>query len=148
MSAPSTATIVTTTTLEVSTARWGDLRPDTAVEVVELDGRTLTVAVAATPEDRRQGLRGVTDLGELDGMLFRWDTDVVTSAFTMSGTSIPLDIAFFAADGSFVDGFRMDPCDADPCPTYAARAPYAHALESPASSLPPPGRDSILVVGP
>jgi uncharacterized protein len=141
-SIPSTTTV----TLPPMTNR-GDLPADTEVDVIRLDGRPLTVAVAATPDARNQGLRGVTDLGELDGMLFRWDTAAVTAVFTMADTLIPLDVAFFASDGAFVDGFRMEPCEAAPCPAYSARAPYAFALESPAASLPPPGPGSVLDVG-
>lgn len=146
--AASAPTTIVTTTAPLPATQFGDLPERTTVTEIELDGRNLRVAVAATVEERSQGLRGVTDLGDLDGMLFRWDTDLVSTAFTMAGTLIPLDIAFFAADGSFVDGFRMDPCETDPCPTYAAAAPYAFALETPASALPAPGPGSRLVVEP
>ncbi len=117
-----------------------------AVEVatVILDGQRLVVAVASTPGSRTQGLRGITDLGDLDGMLFTWGGDTVTSRFTMADTPLPLDIAFFAADGDYVDGFRMTPCPAPPCPAYAASAPYAYALEFPVGSGSSAGPGSVL----
>lgn len=117
------------------------------VTIVTVDGVELVVAVASTPEARSQGLRGVDDLGDLDGMLFVWDQTPVTLRFTMAGTLMDLDIAFFEADGSFVDSFTMTACNEEPCPTYAASAPYAVALETPVGMLPPLGPGSSLTVG-
>ena len=56
-----------------------------------------------------QGLRGRSDLGPYDGMLFVFDgpTD---AAFTMSGVPVPLDIGFYDADGAPGLGQRMEPC--------------------------------------
>ena len=84
--------------------------------------------MADTPALRSRGLMGVTDLGDIDGMLFRWPSDV-ESGFWMKDTLIPLDIAFFAADGSLVDLLSMVPCEADPCPSYRPSGPYRSALE-------------------
>ncbi len=78
-------------------------------------------------------------------MLFTWGGETVASRFTMADTVIPLDIAFFDADGGFVDGFTMTPCDEPPCPSYAAAAPYAYALESAAGTLTGIGPGSVLV---
>lgn len=102
-----------------------------------LSGEAISVAVADTPDLRRRGLMGVTDLGDLDGMLFRFDGEV-TVAFTMRDTLIPLDIAFFDAAGVEVDRLSMVPCRAEPCPTYRAGAPFSSALEVPAGALPGP----------
>lgn len=121
----------------------GDLGGVT-VRSVSVDGAEFLVAVAATPEERNQGLRGVDDLGDLDGMLFEWGGEEVTSRFTMADTLIDLDIAFFDADGVFVDAFRMTPCDGPDCPSYAAAAPYAFALETPAGRGPSVGAGSVL----
>jgi uncharacterized membrane protein (UPF0127 family) len=93
-------------------------------------GEPWPVLVADTPALRHQGLRGVTDLEAGRGMLFVFEDDS-RAAFTMADTLIPLDIAFFAADGSLVDSFGMVPCPADPCPTYQASGQYLYALEAP-----------------
>ena len=90
----------------------------------------LTVAVALNALERRQGLMGVADLGDLDGMIFMWE-EPTTGTFWMKGTSIPLDIAFFAEDGTLVDNFTMSPCTEDPCDNYPARGPYTYAIEVP-----------------
>lgn len=99
---------------------------------VTVDGAPVTVALADTPNLRRQGLQGVIDLGRAEGMLFSWGGTAVDSAFTMRNTLIDLDIAFFDREGRVVDLLRMTPCDAEPCPTYRASGPYAYALEVPA----------------
>lgn len=141
----------TTTPSEASTTS-AEARFDTGdlgtveVSVVTVDDQSLDVVVVSTPEARSQGLRAVDDLGDLDGMLFTWGGDTVTSRFTMEDTLISLDIAFFDVDGGFVDGFTMTPCETDPCPLYAASGPYAYALEVPAGTLPGVGVGSSLAI--
>lgn len=102
---------------------------------VRLDGVELLVAVADTPELRRQGLMGVEDLGDLAGMLFVFAEDT-TGGFWMKDTLLPLDIAFFTADGAVVDSFSMEPCTTQDCPTYRPSGAYRYALELPAGGMP------------
>ena len=99
------------------------------LQLVELGDHELVVAVADTAALRGRGLMGVEGLGSLDGMLFSWGGEEVTSGFYMKNTLIPLTIAFYAADGSYVDSLEMVPCKADPCETYRASGPYAYAIE-------------------
>lgn len=101
---------------------------------MEVGDETWEVAVADTPELRARGLMGVSDLGDLDGMLFVWATDA-TSGFWMKDTLIPLDVAFFSADGSLVEVLSMALCTADPCPSHRPGGPYRFALEAPAGRL-------------
>lgn len=95
----------------------------------------LFVAIADTRELRRQGLMHLTDLGDLDGMLFVFEQDS-SSGFWMKNTLIPLDIAFFDAAGNFVDGFVMEPCTTAACPSYLPSGNYRYALETPAGQMP------------
>jgi uncharacterized membrane protein (UPF0127 family) len=101
---------------------------------ITVDGRELIVAVAETPDQRSQGLMGVTDLGGLDGMLFVFQADR-EGGFWMKNTLIPLDIVFFTADGGLVDALTMVPCVEDPCPTYRPDGSYQYALEALAGDL-------------
>ena len=103
---------------------------------LDLDGRCRRVAVADTVSLRADGLRGHVDLGPYAGMLFVFDDDTA-SAFTMSGVTAPLEIGWYAADGSRVGGAHMAPCpdrtQAD-CPVYASKRRYRLALETPGGS--------------
>ena len=103
-----------------------------AVVELTVDGNSLPVALADTPALRRQGLRGVEDLGDVAGMWFTWGGAESTSAFTMQDTLIALDIAFFDGDGEVVDVFTMVPCEQSDCPLYRASRPYVAALAVPA----------------
>jgi uncharacterized membrane protein (UPF0127 family) len=89
----------------------------------------LNVRIADTTEERDRGLMNVTALPPDDGMAFVW-TDPTTGTFWMKDTLIPLSIAFVDAEGTIVSIDDMQPCDADPCPTYASSAPYTMAVEA------------------
>ena len=102
---------------------------------IDVGGEGLVVAVADDPGERAQGLMGVEQLGDLDGMLFVFSQESL-GGFWMKGTLIPLDIAFFNDERAFVDMLSMVPCTADPCPSYVPDGPFSWALETPAGALP------------
>jgi hypothetical protein len=101
---------------------------------VIVSGEPWLVAVADDAAERARGLMEVEDLGPLRGMLFVFPEDT-TAGFWMKDTPLPLDIAFFAADGSLVAWLSMAPCPGDPCATYRAPRPYRYALEVPAGGF-------------
>jgi uncharacterized membrane protein (UPF0127 family) len=101
---------------------------------VDLNGRSWRVAVADTPELRSQGLMRVTDLGDVDGMLFVYE-ELAPVSFWMKDTVIALDVAFFDGDGKLFLVLEMEPCREDPCPSYASREDTQWALEAPAGVL-------------
>ena len=107
---------------------------------VDIDGRCRPVAVANTSALRAAGLRDHTNLGRYAGMLFVFDTDT-KAAFTMAGVSDPLEIAWYSAIGTRVDGAHLVPCpdrgQAD-CPIYSSRKAYRIAFERSGGSAPPP----------
>jgi uncharacterized membrane protein (UPF0127 family) len=90
---------------------------------------SLDVQVADTPEERQTGLMGRESLSPYDGMAFVWEEPVM-GTFWMKDTLIPLSVAFVAQDGTIVSMSDMDPCTADPCPTYPASGPYSMAVEA------------------
>jgi uncharacterized membrane protein (UPF0127 family) len=104
---------------------------------VAVGDRCLRVLLARTTEQRVQGLRGVRSLGPYDGMLFVFPSST-DARFTMAKTPLPLDIGWYASDGTPVDRTRMTPCpqgtDAT-CPAYASRRRYRYALEQRAGQL-------------
>jgi uncharacterized protein len=142
--ATTTPTTPTTTTSVASAASSvAGVRPVgfdvTAADVTLPDGSVceLCLWVADAPDERSRGLMGVTDLGGPDGMVFVYDAPTA-GQFWMRGTPMPLSIAFFAADGSFVSATDMEPCldgPASACARYAAAAPYTAAIEVPAGGL-------------
>lgn len=103
-------------------------------EEILVSGQPWPVAVADDTTRRAQGLMGVESLGSLRGMLFVFPEDT-TSGFWMKDTILPLDIAFFAADGSLVGVLSMVPCSGEECPTYRSTGPYRYALEVPAGGF-------------
>jgi uncharacterized membrane protein (UPF0127 family) len=128
---PSTTTSPTTISAPQIPSELGDFE----VGFVTLDDEPWFVAIADTRDLRSSGLMFVTDLGDLDGMLFVFDTPS-SGSFWMKNTLIPLDIAFFRGDGTLVAVLEMEPCgDQDPCPTYGPGADYRYALEAPAGAL-------------
>lgn len=129
----STTSPASSTTASV-TLSTGDLE-DPEVREIGVDGETLTVAWADDIGERSQGLRGISDLGDLDGMLF----DMVgesSATFTMSGVPIALDIYFFDLDGRSLGMLEMEPCLEGSCPSYSLGVPFRYALEVPAGRLP------------
>lgn len=117
----------------VPTFTTGDLEGPDVREIV-VSGEPLTVAWADNIGERSQGLRGVADLGDLDGMLFDMATES-TSTFTMRGVPIPLDIYFFGSEGESLGMLEMEPCSDDSCPSYSLGVPFRYALEVPVGSL-------------
>jgi uncharacterized membrane protein (UPF0127 family) len=100
--------------------------------MLALGDRCLRVVIADEESERGDGLRGVTDFGDYEGMLFVYGEDI-DARFTMADTLVPLDIGFYAADGSPIDRTTMQPCpegnDAT-CPIYGSSDPFRYALET------------------
>lgn len=101
---------------------------------IQVGDEGLVVALADDPGERAQGLMGVDDLGDLDGMLFVFPQEAIVG-FWMKNTLIPLDIAFFDDGGALVEALTMEPCLADPCPSYISNGPFSWALETPVGKL-------------
>jgi len=83
------------------------------------------VEVAASPQQRQQGLMGRTQLPVNGGMLFVFDK-ADRHCFWMRNTPLPLSIAFIDATGRIVDLADMQPfSDTQHCPATDVR----YALE-------------------
>jgi uncharacterized membrane protein (UPF0127 family) len=129
--------LVLATTLLLSACAAGDAptpssagtRPHEVVVRTAAGERSLTVRVADSTEERRQGLMGVRDLPANDGMAFVYDGPV-SETFWMKDTPIPLAIAFVGEDGHILAVREMAPCAAEPCATYASPEPYTWAVEA------------------
>lgn len=103
--------------------------PRPAIVLQAAAGTTrVRVEIAETLEARQRGLMGRNALDDDAGMAFLFDEDT-RSSFYMKDTLIPLSIAFIAADGRIVAILDMEPCTADPCPSYDPETSYRMALE-------------------
>jgi uncharacterized membrane protein (UPF0127 family) len=100
-------------------------------------GRCLRLAVADSLTERVKGLRGRSDLGPYDGMLFVFEVPTQAS-FTMSGVPVPLQIGFYGRDGAPTSAGLMKPCPKveAQCPSYGADGPFVYALETLKGKLP------------
>ena len=109
------------------------------LRVTKPDGDTCDVCVwlATTSEERGRGLMDVTDLGAPAGMAFSYSS-VSSNNFVMFQTPMPLSIAWFAANGTFVSATDMEPCLDQPsasCARYSPDAEYTLAVEVPQGDL-------------
>ncbi len=102
---------------------------DLPLRTVGLGGERWRILLAEDEEGWTRGLQDVTSLGGVDGLLFVFPEDVHVP-FWMRGASVPLDIAFFDADGRWLATYAMETCAVDPCPVYRPDSPYRYALET------------------
>jgi uncharacterized membrane protein (UPF0127 family) len=86
---------------------------------------TVVAEVAATPEERAEGLMYRDDVPDGTGMLFVFQ-DSQPRAFWMANTYVPLDIAYMDPSYRIVDIIQMEPLVTD---SYPSSAPSMFALE-------------------
>lgn len=92
----------------------------------------LAVRLALLPYERFIGFQAIPpELGQGLAMLFVFENPTV-SQFHMRNVFLPLDIVFFASDGSFLGRTTME---ADSKDLYGAADPFLMALEVPAGKL-------------
>jgi uncharacterized membrane protein (UPF0127 family) len=103
---------------------------------LRLGDRCLLFVIADSTTERAQGLRGRSDLGGYDAMLFVNEADS-TASYTMAGVPVPLDIGWYDGRGRLVDTAEMDPCPEGGrrCPLYSADSAYRFAVETPSGEL-------------
>jgi len=108
-----------------------DHNPDRPASTVAFDGSdaVLYVDVAETAQARQTGLMGVERVPADEGMAFVFD-EPASSTFWMKDTLIPLSIAFVDRNDRVIGLRDMQPCEADPCPTYGIDEPYVLAIEA------------------
>lgn len=88
----------------------------------------VAVELADTAEERQVGLMNRESLPADAGMLFLFEEEL-RGGFWMKDTLIPLSIAYMDGDGRILRILDMEPCRADPCPTYDAGVAFESALE-------------------
>lgn len=99
--------------------------PGLPVVDLVLAGTPLRAEVASTAETRQRGLMHRTHLPDEAGMLFVFPGDAVRCMW-MKDTPLPLEVAFFDADGTLLNIARMQPFSLEP---HCSRGPARYALE-------------------
>jgi uncharacterized membrane protein (UPF0127 family) len=93
------------------------------------DGTRVSLELAISDEEKRVGLMFRDTLGADSGMLFIFDSDAPLP-FWMKNTFVPLDFVWLSAGGEVVDvRANVQPCQADPCPSYPSARPARAVLE-------------------
>ena len=106
-------------------------QPSNYVEIITGAAKSVKVNVelADTEYKRRLGLSFRKYLGDYDGMLFAFDTEVNTP-FWMKDVQIPLDMIFFDSLGFIVDMKEaVAPCTDTYCPSIYSTKSYKYVLE-------------------
>lgn len=78
---------------------------------IKIGGKEYEVKEARTDEELENGLKGIKNLPENEGMLFYMPDESSQQVFTMDGMEIPLDIIFINQDQEVVD--VRDNCQPD-----------------------------------
>src|SRR5205085_931176 len=98
------ALLVARKSVELKPGTVATVPPVTARELPEMKigGVTAHVELALTDADRQHGLMFRPRMSADDGMLFAYSGED-SHSFWMKNTLIPLDIAFFASDGTLIN---------------------------------------------
>lgn len=85
--------------------------------------------LATTPEQISTGMMRKSTFSGYAGMAFRFPADTRTLFYNRS-VPIALTVAWFAADGRFIDAKDLEPCpDVEGCPTIASPEPFRSVIE-------------------
>ena len=88
-------------------------------------GDTVVAEVAATPDERAEGLMYREEVPDGTGMLFVFP-DTQVRSFWMANTYVPLDLAYMDPSFRIVDIVQMEPLVTD---GYPSNAPAMYGLE-------------------
>ena len=106
-------------------ANGGGARPPGGHAWVVFGADTVVAEIAATADERAQGLMYREDVPDGTGMLFVFQ-DNANRAFWMANTYIPLDIAYMDPSYRIIDIVQMEPLVTE---TYPSSGPAMFALE-------------------
>lgn len=97
----------------------------TPTETIIVGDKEYDVAVADTPELRKEGLEPYSYLKDDEGMLFIFDEET-SDYFTMENCSIDLDIVFIDSEGEVIQVSSVKAYDSKP---VTCEEPYQFVLE-------------------
>lgn len=121
-SAPRTEENMTQTSPPVAESPTGQEQVLPISAEADINGQTIQLEVAVTPEQQAKGLMHRPPLPDDRGMLFPFDPPRFTR-FWMKNTPSPLDMVFLRNGEVRAIVSSAPPCEADPCPTYGPDTP-------------------------
>jgi uncharacterized membrane protein (UPF0127 family) len=121
-SAPPTAETMTQPSPPVAESPTGQEQILPISAEANINGQTIQLEVAVTPEQQAKGLMHRPPLPDDRGMLFPLDPPRF-ARFWMKNTPSPLDMVFLRNGEVMAIVTNAPPCEADPCPTYGPDTP-------------------------
>ena len=98
---------------------------------IDLAGRTFTLELALTDEQRRQGLSGRKSMASDRGMLFVFPDERIVQ-FHMIDCHFPIDVMFIGETGRIASHYTMQTelgVSVDELKNYSSRWPIRYAIE-------------------
>lgn len=118
---------IISTGLLLGNAGWAQQGASFSVTTLNIGINVIRAEVAATPQQREQGLMFREKLGQNEGMVFVFDQPQQVCMW-MKNTLIPLSVAFIDEDGKIVNVEEMKPQTLD---SHCAKKKVPFALEMP-----------------
>jgi len=95
---------------------------------IDIGGDVYQIELATTPEARGRGLMYREQLDPHGGMLLVYPSDG-DHRIWMKNVPIALRVYWLDSNFEVIAERRLPPCEADPCPVYAAQKPSRYVLE-------------------
>ena len=95
---------------------------------IEIKGRIYDLEIAASAQQRQQGLMHRKRLPEQSAMLFVYPRSG-NHRIWMKNTLIPLTVVWFDENETVIHRQGLLPCKADPCPSYGSDTPSRYIIE-------------------
>ena len=101
----------------------GQPQPKLPTIKIWLGAHEVVTEIARTPTEHQFGMMWRTNMAEMEGMIFIFDSPDRRS-FWMRNTLVPLDIAYIAPDGTLLEVHAAQPKNETPLPSDSERVQF------------------------